>query len=173
MSERDDELIRHFGTLWRSAMVGLDTLREVAVRSTQAGRLRVDIALLSRERSQVLETLGEMIVRMIDAGEFEDIPESVKQAYDRIKEVEQRLQGDPGDEPHPDPHPRAARGSDHDREFADRLHPTSDGGDDVTLAADPLLDGDDDEGGDHPIRRPRTRAVSGEPAGGDEVSRRH
>ena len=94
VSDRDDELLRHIGTLWRTAMVGLDTLREVAVRSTQAGRLRVDIALLQRERSQLLETLGEMIVAMVDDGSFEDVPESVKQAYDRIKDVEGRIQSD-------------------------------------------------------------------------------
>ena len=94
VSDRDDELLRHIGTLWRTAMVGLDTLREVAVRSTQAGRLRVDIALLQRERSQLLETLGEMIVAMVDDGSFEDVPDSVKQAYDRIKDVEGRIQSD-------------------------------------------------------------------------------
>jgi hypothetical protein len=94
VADRDDELLHHFSTLWKSAMVGLDTLRQVAVRSTQTGRLRVDIALLQRERSQLLETLGEMIVAMIDDGSFVDIPESVKQAHDRIRDVEQRLKND-------------------------------------------------------------------------------
>lgn len=94
MSDRDDELLRHIGTLWKTAMVGLDTLREVAVRSTQTGRLRVDIALLQRERAQLLETLGEMIVSMIDDGSFEDVPESVQQTYERIKDVEGRIQSD-------------------------------------------------------------------------------
>src|SRR5262249_52979478 len=48
------------------------------------------------ERSQLLETLGEMIVSMIDDGSFEDVPESVKQAYARIKAVQQRLREDDG-----------------------------------------------------------------------------
>ena len=75
-------------------MVGLDTMREVVVRSTQAGRLRVDIALLQRERSQLLETLGEMIVGMVDDGTFEDVPESVRQTVERIKDVEGRIKSD-------------------------------------------------------------------------------
>ena len=94
MSDRDDELLRHIGTLWKTAMGGFDTLREVAVRSTQSGRLRVDIALLQRERSQLLESLGEMIVSMIDDGSFEDVPESVKQTYEHIKDVDSRIQSD-------------------------------------------------------------------------------
>jgi hypothetical protein len=94
VGQRDDDLMRHFGTLWKTAMVGLDTLREVAVRSTEAGRLRVDVALLQRERAQLLETLGEMIVSMIDDQSFEDVPESVKQTYARIKDVDQRIRRD-------------------------------------------------------------------------------
>lgn len=94
MSNRDDELRRQIGTLWRTAMVGFDTVREVVVRSTQAGRLRVDIALLQRERAQLLETLGEMVVGLIDDGTLGDPPESVRQAYDRIKDVESRLKND-------------------------------------------------------------------------------
>lgn len=94
MNQRDDELLRHLGTLWRTAVVGFSTLREVAVRSTQTGRLRVDIALLQRERSQILETLGEMVVALIDDGSFEDAPESVRQAVERIKDVEARIKND-------------------------------------------------------------------------------
>lgn len=94
MNQRDDELLRHLGTLWRTAVVGLSTLREVAVRSTQTGRLRVDIALLQRERSQILETLGEMVVALVDEGSFDDAPESVRQAVERIKDVEARIKND-------------------------------------------------------------------------------
>ena len=47
MSDRKDELRRQFGTMWRMASSGLDTLREVVVRSSQSGRLRVDLALLT------------------------------------------------------------------------------------------------------------------------------
>lgn len=88
-------------------MGGLDTLREVAVRSSEAGRLRVDVALLHRERSQLLETLGEIIVGMIDDQSFEDVPESVKQAYERIKDVDKRMRRDDSRDHHDDPRFRA------------------------------------------------------------------
>jgi hypothetical protein len=149
VSERDDELLRHLGTLWRSAMVGLDTLREVAVRSTQTGRLRVDIALLQRERSQLLETLGEMVVAMIDDGSFEDVPESIKQAYDRIKDVDGRIKSDDAKA--------------HDNAFGAprgfEPEAASDYGDEATHPGD-----DDDEHEDEAPRR--SRSTSGGGGGG-------
>lgn len=94
MSDRNDDLGRHIGTLWKTAIAGLDTMREVVSRSTQTGRLRIDIALLARERSQLLEALGEMVVGLVDEGAWEDPPESVRQAYERIKDVEGQLKSD-------------------------------------------------------------------------------
>src|SRR5439155_24454874 len=91
---RDEELSRHLGTLWRTAMAGLDTTREVLVRSMQTGRLRVDIALLQKERSQLLETLGETVAKLVEEGRFEDAPESVKQIVERVKDVEGQLKND-------------------------------------------------------------------------------
>src|SRR5437762_1424321 len=78
-------------------MSGLGTTREVLLRSMQAGRLRVDIALLGKERSQLLETLGETVLKMIDEGAFPsegELPESVKQIVERVKDVEGRLKND-------------------------------------------------------------------------------
>ena len=54
MSDKNDDLGRHIGTLWKTAMSGWGTMREVVTRSTQTGRLRIDIALLARERPQVV-----------------------------------------------------------------------------------------------------------------------
>jgi hypothetical protein len=94
MRNRPDELRRQLGTLWRTAMVGLDTVREVALRSSQSGRLRVDIALLRNERSQLLQELGEQTVRMLDEGSFDDASEAMRTLYDRVKDVEARIRSD-------------------------------------------------------------------------------
>ena len=47
---------------------GLDTLREVVVRSSQTGRLRVALALLAREKQQLLARLGSHVVRLLAEG---------------------------------------------------------------------------------------------------------
>lgn len=94
MSDRPDEFSRQIGTLWRTAMVGLDTVREVVVRSSQSGRLRVDIALLRNERAQLLQTLGELTMQLLDEQGFDDSTEALRSTFDRIRDVEGRIQSD-------------------------------------------------------------------------------
>ena len=95
MSERRDDLRRQFGTIWKMASDGLDTLREVAVRSTQSGRLRVDLALLAREKQQLLARLGASVVRLLDEDALE-VPENIKQIWQRVKDVDARMNMDAG-----------------------------------------------------------------------------
>ena len=95
MSERRDDLRRQFGTIWKMASDGLDTLREVAVRSRQSGRLRVDLALLAREKQQLLARLGASVVRLLDEDALE-VPENIKQIWQRVKDVDARMNMDAG-----------------------------------------------------------------------------
>jgi hypothetical protein len=79
--------------MWRMASSGLGTLREVVVRSSQAGKLRVDLALLQREKQQLLAKLGAEVAALLDDGALE-VPEAVRQTYDRVRDVELRIQAD-------------------------------------------------------------------------------
>jgi hypothetical protein len=81
--------------MWKMASDSFDTLREVVVRSSQAGKLRVDLALLAREKQQLLARLGEQVATLIEAGHL-DVPEAVRQTFDRMKDVEARLNADTG-----------------------------------------------------------------------------
>ena len=72
-----------------------DTLREVVVRSSQAGKLRVDLALLAREKQQLLAHLGEQVSALIDEVKLE-VPEELRQTYDRVKDVDAQLKADAG-----------------------------------------------------------------------------
>jgi hypothetical protein len=94
MGSRQDELKRQFGTLWRTAMVGLDTVRDVVVRSSQTGRLRVDIALLHNERAQLLSQLGEALIAHVDEHGFDDATEPYRDLVERVKDVEGRIKSD-------------------------------------------------------------------------------
>jgi hypothetical protein len=91
--DRKEELRRQFGTVWKMASSGLDTLREVVVRSSQSGRLRVDLALLSREKQQLLEALGAQVAQLIEARKLE-VPSAVRDTYERLRELEERLRVD-------------------------------------------------------------------------------
>ena len=81
--------------MWKMASDGLDTLREVVVRSSQTGRLRVDLALLAREKQQLLARLGAQVVRLLDEGQLE-VPEALQQIWHRIKDVDARMNADVG-----------------------------------------------------------------------------
>ena len=81
--------------MWKMASDGLDTLREVVVRSSQTGRLRVDLALLARERQQLLARMGAQLVHLLDEGAIE-VPESLHQMWQRVKDVDARMTADAG-----------------------------------------------------------------------------
>ncbi len=72
---------------------GLSTLREVVVRSSQAGRLRVDLALLSRERSRLLGRLGEVLVSLVDKGALE-LNDDARRIYEELRDVDSRIAAD-------------------------------------------------------------------------------
>lgn len=93
MSDPKDQLRRQLDTVWRMASSGFDTLREVVVRSSQAGRLRVDLALLARERRELLASIGEQVVALVDENGLE-IPEEVRQLYDRVRDIDARMRAD-------------------------------------------------------------------------------
>ena len=82
--------------MWKMASDGLDTLREVVVRSSQTGRLRVDLALLAREKQQLLARMGAELGRLFDAGETTDAPEALEQIRERVKDVDARMTADAG-----------------------------------------------------------------------------
>src|SRR5215467_5844395 len=95
VSDRREELRRQFGTMWKMASDSFDTLREVVVRSSQTGRLRVDLALLAKEKQYLLAKLGEQVAALIDEGKLE-VPESARQTYERVKDVDARIKADAG-----------------------------------------------------------------------------
>jgi hypothetical protein len=91
MAERkSDDLVRHAGALLKMAAGSLGMLREVAVRSTQAGYLRMDVALLYRERREELAALGAAVAELIESGQLE-VPRHVRAVYDRVREIDTRI----------------------------------------------------------------------------------
>ena len=95
MSDRREDLRRQFGTMWKMASDGLDTLREVVVRSSQTGRLRVDVAFLAKEKQQLLARLGAQVVRLVDEGKLQ-VPEALQHICARIEDVDARMNADVG-----------------------------------------------------------------------------
>src|SRR5437762_11818447 len=79
--------------MWRMASTGFETFREVVVSSSQTGRLRVDLALLGRERQQLLAELGLKVARLIESEELE-VREAVRLVFERLRDVESWITGE-------------------------------------------------------------------------------
>ena len=92
-ADSGDEWKRQLGTMWRMASTSLDTLRDVVVRSSQEGRLRVDLALYQRERRDLFAELGQAVVGLVDAGRLQ-LPEELAQLIARLRDVEERIRMD-------------------------------------------------------------------------------
>ncbi len=88
-----DEWKHQLGTVWRMASSGLDSLREVVVRSSQEGRLRVDLALYQRERKDILTEIGQTLVGLVDAGRMA-VPDELSAIVARLRRVEERIRTD-------------------------------------------------------------------------------
>ena len=77
-----------YGKVARS---GLGTMKEVVVRSSQSGRIRIDVALLHRERDQLLLELGESVCAYLDESDDGELPESMRELRARVRAVEARI----------------------------------------------------------------------------------
>jgi len=90
---RDDEWKRQLGTVWRMASSSLDTLRNVVARSSQEGRLRVELAIYQRERRDLFAELGQAVAGLAEAGRLA-LPEELGPLVVRIREVEEHIRMD-------------------------------------------------------------------------------
>ena len=74
---KDGELRRQFGAFMRTAMHQLDSVREVVVQKSKAGRIQLDVAMLRRKRKDALADLGAAALALAVAGKLteDDFPE--------------------------------------------------------------------------------------------------
>ena len=50
------------GSLWSSALGQIDEIRDVIVRGSQAGKAKIDVQLLRRQRDRLLAQIGEAVL---------------------------------------------------------------------------------------------------------------
>src|SRR5262249_13918183 len=75
-NDRGDDLKGQLGTFMRAALAQMGTVNAV-VEKSKAGRIQLDVAILKRQRKEVLVELGEIVIRLAHAGRIseEDFPE--------------------------------------------------------------------------------------------------
>lgn len=86
--KRDEpqDLRKELNQLWRTTLDQFDGLKDVLVRSSTAGKAKLDATLLSRQRDKLLAELGAKAVELHRKGEIE-LPESLASTIARIEEL--------------------------------------------------------------------------------------
>jgi hypothetical protein len=72
-----DDLKTQLGGFMRAALAQLDTVKDVVVQKSKAGKIQIDVAMLKRQRREVLAELGGIVARLAGNGRIteEDFPE--------------------------------------------------------------------------------------------------
>ena len=91
---RPDEFRRQIGALWKTAMFGVEAVKDVVVRSGQTGRLRLDIALLHNERVQLLQQLGERLLQQVEEHGYDELSAPLRELIEEVRDVEGRIKAD-------------------------------------------------------------------------------
>lgn len=86
--ESGTDLKKELNQLWRSTVGQLDEIKDVIVKSSHAGKARIDAAMLERERANRLQELGELV---LSEGEEAAYPPAWKEKIQEIKDLDEQI----------------------------------------------------------------------------------
>jgi hypothetical protein len=86
-----DEVRRQLGSLFGRAVEALGEVRNVVVRTSQVGKIKLDATFLRRERDRLFARLGEAVFDRVEAGQL-SLADDVLGLVEQIREVERRLE---------------------------------------------------------------------------------
>jgi len=89
---KDDDLKSQLGGFVRAALAQLETVREVVVQKSKAGKIQLDVAMLKRQRKDVLAELGGVVARLAANGRIseDDYPE-LGAPLARLEAIDERI----------------------------------------------------------------------------------
>lgn len=67
----EDEIKRQIGSLVSRAREALAEVREAVVRSSQVGKMKIDVTFLRREQDKAYQRLGAKVFELAEEGEIE------------------------------------------------------------------------------------------------------
>ncbi|HEY4223034.1 MAG TPA: hypothetical protein VGO62_16870 [Myxococcota bacterium] len=72
-------------SLWQSALGQIDEIRDVIVRGSQAGKAKLDVQLLKRQRDKLLMQIGEAVIHE------GHVPASCEELAARVVDVDKQI----------------------------------------------------------------------------------
>lgn len=85
-----DSMRGQFDRFLKTAMDGLDELRETMLRASQTAKVKLDATFLRRERDRLFQHLGEQVYELIEDGRLKAVP-ALRDTLDRIHAVTEQL----------------------------------------------------------------------------------
>jgi multidrug efflux pump subunit AcrA (membrane-fusion protein) len=89
---RDDDLKSQLGGFVRAALAQLETVREVVEQKSKAAKIQLDVAMLKRQRREILAELGSVVARLAANGRLsEDEYPELGAPLARLEALDERI----------------------------------------------------------------------------------
>lgn len=111
---RGPDLRKELNSLWKSTIDQFDELKDVVVRSSNAGKAKLDATFLKRQRDKLLAEIGERLLEVATESGT-PLPEDVEKKVQRLEELKAEIEDNEGEVDRllrPDEEDEAAAGSD-------------------------------------------------------------
>nr|PZM90670.1 MAG: hypothetical protein DIU72_12155 [Pseudomonadota bacterium] len=86
----EDEIKRQVGSIVSRAKEALSEVREAVVRTSQIGKLKIDVALLRREQEKAFARLGAKVFEMVEDGEL-SLPEPLDPLVQAVRHLARQI----------------------------------------------------------------------------------
>lgn len=84
---------KELNQIWQSTIDQFDEIKDAIVKSSQAGKAKLDAAFLKRQRERLFAQLGEDVLRAADEQGFA-LPASTEETVKRLRELEQQIRAE-------------------------------------------------------------------------------
>jgi hypothetical protein len=90
MSDEKKDIKDDLNSLWKSTLDQFDEIKDAIVRSSTAGKAKLDVAMLERQRDKLLMELGRAYLAAAEAGEV-SLPEKLVATLERIQDLDEQI----------------------------------------------------------------------------------
>jgi hypothetical protein len=87
------EVRKELNQIWQSTIDQFDEIKDAIVKSSQAGKAKLDAAFLKRQRERLLAQLGEEVLRAVDEGTA-TLPASTEETVKRLRELAAQIRAE-------------------------------------------------------------------------------
>lgn len=125
--KRDEpqDLRKELNQLWRTTLDQFDEIKNAIVRSSSAGKAKLDATFLRRQRDKLLAELGSRALELHRSGEL-PLPERLASTVTRIEELEAQIEEQESEVDrllHKDDEPAGREGADANASAPDEADP--------------------------------------------------